>query len=385
MLWFYWRRARVGILAAFVALAAAMTLILVVGSASPSEPRTQAKKVTAATRSGAQTRHAPAPVKVSSIRRGTALMSAAVAACRTVSYAGAQLVAWWGGGTSTAYLIDVWHRSGEPEIADAAGSADGDGAPGSIARPGAAASDHAASGVLSVSSWMLRLLRTNYLIEYAGPGAADGRMAQIVSVRRRDGSLAARYWLDHVTGLPLRRELFDARGRLVNEGAFLDLSIGRTPVPAQPAGVVQAWSTQPVRSDLATLRAQGWSIPATLAGDMTLIGVSRSAISSGAVVDASYSDGLSIVSVFMQRGELAGGLPGWQPARVRGKLVYSSQPDLRSLAWSAHDVVYTVISDAPQRTVDQVVIQLPHDRGDGLWQRINRGLRRIASWFDPFG
>ena len=87
----------------------------------------------------------------------------------------------------------------------------------------------------------------------------------------------------------------------------------------------------------------------------------------------------------MQRGELAGALPGWQRTRVHGTLVYSNEPDQRSLAWSARDVVYTVISDAPQGTVDLVVAQLPHDHDVGLWQRVDRGLHRMGSWFDPFG
>lgn len=386
MIWFYWRRVRFGVLVTTVALASATALFAVAGSSSTDPARSHVKKATAAVRSGAQLRQSRSmPVSMGRVRRGQALMTAAVAACRSMSYAGAQLVAWWGGEGSTAYLIDVWHRSGQPEVADAAGHSDSDGAPGSITRPGVAASDHAAAGVLSMSSWMLRLLRANYLIEYAGAGAADGRTAQIVSVRRRDGSLAARYWLDRMTGLPLRRELFDPGGRLVNEGAFLDLSFAAKSVSPEPAPEVRARRTKPARSDLTGLRREGWSIPGTLAGDLALVGVSRSATSAGAVVDASYSDGLSVVSVFMQRGELAVGLPGWEQASVRGRVVYSSEPDQRSLAWSAGDVVYTVISDAPQRTVDLVVTQLPHDRATGFWQRVGRGLDRIGSWFDPFG
>jgi sigma-E factor negative regulatory protein RseB len=118
---------------------------------------------------------------------------------------------------------------------------------------------------------------------------------------------------------------------------------------------------------------------------MSLVGVSREQAKSGVVVDASYSDGLSVVSVFMQRGQLAGALPGWRADDVRGLPVYSSEPDRRSLAWSANGVVYTVISDAPPASVDLIVAQLPHDHHVGFWQRVRRGLDRIASWFNPFG
>jgi sigma-E factor negative regulatory protein RseB len=148
--------------------------------------------------------------------------------------------------------------------------------------------------------------------------------------------------------------------------------------------VARAWSSQPSRKDLSALRKQGWPVPSRLAGDMALVGVSRAEPTSGPVLDASYSDGLSVVSVFMQHGQLPKSLAGWTKAEVHGVPVYSSEPDERSLTWSADGVVYTLISDAPQATVDQIVTQLPHSRVDGVWQRVGRGLKRMGSWFDPF-
>jgi len=232
---------------------------------------------------------------------------------------------------------------------------------------------------------MLNLLRANYLIQYGGAGTAVGRAALIVAVRRLDGSLAARYWLDRATSLPLRREMFDPSGHLVNEGTFVDLRFENGPTGLAPSKETLAWSTQSATPDLPRLWRAGWPVPPTLAGNMSLVGLSSESVRSGGVVDASYSDGLSVVSVFMQHGELAGALPGWSEAQVRGVSVYSSEPDQRSLAWSADGVVYTVISDAPQTAVDRIVAQLPHDRHVGLWQRVWRGLARIGSWFNPFG
>jgi len=232
---------------------------------------------------------------------------------------------------------------------------------------------------------MLGLLRANFLIEYSGVGTAVGRVARIVAVRRHDGSLAARYWLDNVTGLPLRREMFDEGGNLVSEGAFINLSVGSSAPGPAPSQAAQAWSADAARiTALPSLRQQGWPVPSRLGGDMSLVGVSRDQAKAGVVVDASYSDGLSVVSVFMQRGQLAAALPGWRAAEVRGLPVYSSEPDHRSLAWSADGVVFTVISDAPPASVDLIVAQLPHDHDVGFWQRVGRGLARIASWLNPF-
>ncbi len=385
MLWFYWRRARFGVLVAGVALGSIVTLVVVAGGFDPAATGTSVGK-TVATRSGAQLRRAvPLPANLGSLNRGRVLMDDAVGACRTVSYTGVQMIAWWGRGDSTAYLIGVWHSAGEPEVVAGFDGIDEDRPAGSIARPGTAAADHATAGVLSVSSLMLNLLRANYQIEYTGAGIADGRSARIVTVRRRDDTLAARYWLDRATGLPLRREMFDEDGHLVNEGTFIELSIGDTAVRPVSSRVAEDWSARPAKPDLLRLHSQGWPVRAMLAGNLALIGVSRAWTRSGTVVDASYSDGLSVVSVFMQRGELAGALPGWRGTQISGRRVYASEPDQRSLAWSADGVVYTVISDAPERTVSMIVTELPHDGGTGLLQRVDRGLKRIGSWFDPFG
>jgi sigma-E factor negative regulatory protein RseB len=382
MLWFYWRRIRLGVLVTGVALGAVAALMLVAGSIGPAQ-NNRGRSVMASNSGAKFKRPAGRPAGNSTdVHRGLSLMAAAVAACRTVSYEGTQMVAWWGRDDTTAYLISVWHRSGEPEVADGAGGAAG--APNSIAEPGAAAADHSTAGVLSVSAWMLHLLRANYLIEYIGSGTADGRSAQVVAVRRLDGSLAARYWLDRMTSLPLRREMFDQHGRLVSEGAFIALNFGDVDGQPVPPPIAHAWTAQPTTKDLHSMRQRGWQVPASLA-DMALVGISQAPNKSGAVLDASYSDGLSVVSVFMQHGQLAGRLPGWSREKVRGFAVYSSEPDQRSLAWSAGGVVYTVISDAPQSTVDQVVTQLPHDRDSGIWARVGRGLKRMGSWFDPFG
>jgi hypothetical protein len=382
MLWFYWRRARVGVLITGIGLGMIATLIVVAGSLGSVNQHGAAGK-TLASHTGAQMRQpVTTRVNAAAVSHGITLMQAAVAACRSVSYSGVQMVAWWGSDDASTYLIQVWHESGEPEVTDGAGGSGGQ--PGAVVEPGTVAADHATAGVLSVSGWMINLMRANYVIEYAGTGSADSRSAQIVVVLRQDGSLAARYWLDSKTGLPLRREMFDTSGHLVNEGAFIDVTFGNVkPQPAAPK-IAQAWSSQPTKRDLPSLRRQGWPVPEKLAGNLALVGVSMATPPSGTVLDASYSDGLSVVSVFMQRGELAGTLSGWTRTQVRGQQVYSSEPDQRSLAWSADGFVYTVISDAPQATVDRVVAQLPHDRSAGLWQRVGRGLKRLGSWFDPF-
>lgn len=253
-------------------------------------------------------------------------------------------------------------------------------------------------GVLTLTTAMLGLLRANYVLEYTGTGSASDRPALIVTIRRHDGTLAARYWLDRSTSLPLRREMYDRHGRRVSEGAFIDLTIGESEVRSEPTVLGPSWSPytppartpgrHPTRARLLALHASGWPVRRTLAGNMALSRVTSTASSSGMVLDASYSDGLSVISVFMQRGALSGQLPGWHKSRIAGLTVYataSGDLDEQGLAWSAHGVVFTVIADAPPDTVTEVVAELPHERAEGFWPRVGRGLKRIGSWFDPFG
>jgi sigma-E factor negative regulatory protein RseB len=382
MLWLYWRRVRLAALAAGLATSGIAALVIGAAFLAGSGQSRNAGlgggwSGTEHWRGGRPSAGGPGG------GRGLRLMEAAVAACQTVSYRGDQMVAWWWRGGATTYHIQVWHRPGGPALADGddeSGARTGGGQSG-----GPEADDgHVVAGVLSVSPWMLALMRSNYVIAYAGPGSASRRPALIVTLRHRGGVLAARYWLDRETSLPLRRQVYDSGGRLVNEAIFTDLTIGRADLGDVPPPSVNAWSSSPAVTAVVSLRKQGWIVPVALAGNLALVAVTTSSNRPGAVVDASYSDGLSVVSVFMQRGALPRILPGWQQTDVGGMAVYSGEPDERSLAWSAQGIVYTVIADAPQETVDGVVAALPHDQSIGFWQRVGRGLGRIGSWFDPF-
>jgi len=399
MIWLYWRRSRLAIGVAGLALGTLAALIVIAGALADAGKRPGSATPAAMRRAGAAPpSFTPPSAADPQVHRGLALMAAAVTACRTVSYRGVQIVAWSSPQGSSSYLLDVWHRSGEPELAEGDGDVDDRSSPAHT--PGSAAGSGGVVGVLSISAGMLDLLRVNYVIEYGGSGSASDRPAQIVAVRRRDGTLAARYWLDRQTGLPLRREMFDQSGHRVSEGAFIDLELGDYNIGVAPAVQGQAWSTyiplaqrlaphsRPSAARLTALRADGWPVPSRLAGNMVLAGVTRTATRSGPVVDASYSDGLSVISVFMQHGELSGRLPGWHAEQIGGLQVYSTVPGQladEGLAWSAHGVVFTVIADAPPQAITEVVAQLPHEHHAGFWTRVARGLKRIGSWFDPFG
>ena len=121
-----------------------------------------------------------------------------------------------------------------------------------------------------------------------------------------------------------------------------------------------------------------------LPGQLTLVRATETGAQSDVVVDLAYSDGLSVISLFVQRGHLPAQLNGWSEVALRGDRVYASGRDQRSVAWSARGFVFTLIADAPDQTLDQVVGVLPHNGGPGFFGRMGHGLSRLVSWLDPF-
>jgi sigma-E factor negative regulatory protein RseB len=344
---------------------------------------------TAAARSGrGSASQAPAtsvPVAPGNSRAARLLAQAAQAAVQT-SYQGEEIVSRWAISGGSVLVSDIWHASGGQTITRTL-------AAGTYASSGPYLSADTAAqwpeGVLGVTIPLVRLLETHYVVAYDGAGLADNRAAQVVDARRSDGSLAARFWLDDATRLPLEREVFDTAAHVISEDVFINVQIiGQRPLAAPDSGRAapqDPWPNPLSASQLLALRDRGWLVPPGLPGGLLLFTGAQAATSSGNVIDLGYSDGLSVVSVFEQHGNLAAKLAGWQKTTVAGHAIYVAEPDQRSLTWSSRGIVYTVIADAPAQTVDAVVGVLPHDTPPGFWKRMSRGLARMASWANPFG
>jgi len=83
----------------------------------------------------------------------------------------------------------------------------------------------------------------------------------------------------------------------------------------------------------------------------------------------------------VQRGTLAPKMPGWQKVSLNGHMVYVAE---HSITWAGQGFVYTLIADAPPRTVEDVVAALPRSTAPGFFARIGRGLGRMADLVNPF-
>lgn len=311
------------------------------------------------------------------------LLERAAKAPQTTAYRGVQFVSAWSERGATSIVVQVDHRPGEGTTVHSDGTAQ---TPASETFLPDQASEPSLLGPTSA----LTLLAGNYDVVVTGTHTVAGRVADVVEARRHvGGSLAARFWLDRETGLVLRREVYDDAGRATRASAFVELEIGRTAVaPHLPPAMPDAWSDKVQYAGLDAMRAQGWHCPAQLPDALRLVDARRGGRHTAGILHLSYSDGLAAVSLFEQRGRLdSERLEGYRRAHVEGRTVYVRDGIPQRLVWSARGMVFTVVADAPPRTVDHVVKALPHESAGsgGAWRRLGRGLDRVASWFNPFG
>jgi sigma-E factor negative regulatory protein RseB len=312
------------------------------------------------------------------------LLAQAAQAAVGMSYQGEEVVTRWSAGSGGSVLVsDIWHVSGGKTVTQTL-----DAGASSSSQPYRSSDDdgQAPEGVLGVTGPLVQMLETHYAVAYAGASSADDRTAQVVEARRLDGSLAARFWLDDATKLPLEREVFDTAAHVISRDVFINVRFAApgsvpTSAPADPQG---QWTDPFSDAQLLALRASGWLVPAQLPGGLSLYTGAETQAGGGTVLDLGYSDGLSVISVFEQRGHLPASLAGWRKTTVAGQVIFVADPDQRSLTWSGRGMVYTVVADAPTQTVAAVVGALPHDKPPGFWDRMTRGLVRLASWVNPF-
>jgi sigma-E factor negative regulatory protein RseB len=319
--------------------------------------------------------------------RALRLLDRASTAPTQVSYRGVQFVSAWTAKGSTGLVVDVVHRPGVGTTVKLPATAWTPAEQTHLAATGAEPSLLGGAATLS-------LLASHYALSTARPESVAGRAVDVVVATPPGAtSPAARFWLDRKTGLVLRREVYDESGRITRASAFVEITVGESNNYADAAASSKdtdrpkAWPDAIDSAALQRMRDRGWQCPDVLPPSLRLVDARRGGGNYGGIVHLSYSDGLASVSVFEQRGRLrVSDLTDYRTTSVGGRKVYLRDGVPQRLVWASDGTVYTVVADASARTVGDVVGALPRPSDDtGAWHRLDRGLNRVASWFNPFG
>lgn len=234
---------------------------------------------------------------------------------------------------------------------------------------------------------LLTLLAKNYELQVVGDRLCSGRASRQIDVLRPGvrgaGALAGRFWVDRDTGLVVRRDVLDEDGAVVRSSSFVSLHLNRDRTMAAVAEVVKPSGDRLDDAALEALRTDGWPIPSTLPARMELF---EARLHEG-VLQLSFSDGLSTLSLFVQRGELPAVVTG-DARPVAGGTVWVSSGVTERMVWSGEGNTWTLVSDAPDEAVQDAVLVLPHTAAasvdDGMMSRTWRGMSRVGSWLNPF-
>ncbi|MDT0302308.1 sigma-E factor regulatory protein RseB domain-containing protein [Streptomonospora wellingtoniae] len=299
---------------------------------------------------------------------GMALLRRAADSARSVSFEGVQLV----NTGADARLVDVVHRAGEATGYRYIGGT----------RPDRAVVVGETPPLRKADGVLLDQLAANYRVTRAGAGRMCGRSATVLEARRADGTVAGRMWIDRSTGLPLRRETRDRSGALVHAAEFVEVRVDGDPEPlAAQAERARPWSEDLSDGELADLRERGWHIPERPSWNLRLVRAWTKPAEGGRVVHLAYSDGLSVVSVFAQRGRLPGGSEG--TGEGAGKVVErdgaGGTGTGQQRMWDADGFVYTAMGRVPSGLLDAAADGFPDADPLLFWARVLRGFDHISA------
>lgn len=231
-----------------------------------------------------------------------------------------------------------------------------------------------------VDHQMLALLERNYVVSGWTGSQVANRPATVVEAST-GGALAARWWIDDATGLLLRQEVYDRTGQVRWTSGFTTLRIGSSESILEhlpPRLAASTITTALTVSSAEELSARGWSCPASLAG-LALVRVRSDRTDDPTALHLVYSDGLSTVSVFQQRGRLDGPPQGSQWDSGLG--AYLRQDTSGLATWQSGETVYTVVTDGSAQRLADAVRGLPHEplRSPTTIDRIRAGWTEILT------
>ncbi len=218
-----------------------------------------------------------------------------------------------------------------------------------------------------------------------GTVVADRPTTVVEASRSGAAGVRDRLFVDDETGLLLRREQLDRRGRVVRAVGFESISdpVVAGPEESQRASHALPRPEQPAHRraphSLAQLAAP-YRAPARVGDRYELVGRYRDP---DGTVQLFYSDGLFDVSVFEQTGALdTTALPDggrWVAFGGHRARVYDT-PTGAAVIWEGAGVVYTCVTDAPAGEVEAMLGDFPRRSSPGGLQRVVDTLLGPFSW-----
>jgi hypothetical protein len=233
-----------------------------------------------------------------------------------------------------------------------------------------------------VDDELLKLLERNYRLSGTRGASVAGRSATVVTATRdRDDSVAARWWIDDATGIVLWQETYDSNGSVDLSFGFTSISVSHGDSILEhlpPRLAVPRTNTSLTLSSAGQLNASGWSCTRQLAG-LSLVRIRSDQPGNPQAVHLVYSDGLSTVSVFEQRGRLNAVPEGSQ--WDAGLAAHVRRGASTVATWQSGEMVFTVVTDGSAGLLAGAVGSLPHDRAAmrTTLDRITAGWARILA------
>ena len=192
-------------------------------------------------------------------------------------------------------------------------------------------------------------LEANYSIERGGATKTLGRRTQLILVKPRDQfRYGYRLWLDQETAMPLKSQLCDRNGNVIEQLLFAELHF-RDRISAdslKPAVSADGfkWLYQDAQQPMVRGASLQWVIRPPAGFHLTTWRIQAIAGSSAPVQHLVYSDGLASVSVFIEpRNPQTEAIRGL--AKVGAAFAYSRDLD-------GHQV--TAVGEVPAATVQAI-------------------------------
>jgi sigma-E factor negative regulatory protein RseB len=194
------------------------------------------------------------------------------------------------------------------------------------------------------------LLGRAYAVQTGREGRVAGRNVRLVTISPRDGyRYGYQLWADEASGLLLKAGLVDEQGRVVEQYMFTEVSIGRPIANAAlaPQYLTREAARQPVSEPTLADTPGQWQ-PGRLPDGFALTArvVRNLPGSEGTVEHLVYSDGLAVVSVFIEPVTDASG-----PAAVDG---LSRMGAVHAFGTVIDDRRVTVVGETPAATVAMI-------------------------------